>query len=330
MEVLTSDHRAPRHLRIPESVLEELVWDPVMAVWVFFKIRLDAFQSARLRLMWFSSDVEDSSGFSTGKTFVNWAVCQLRAILISDHRVLVIFPTFQTGKDQYWSYYASMRTPIFRAQLGRFTEDGDEKARAGIRDPAAWKMHYRNGSLVNMPAPSVAQESRTLASLRCNTLLVDEHTKVAAANADTFKQLLGRATRECWNKHHPVWANKVIRTATAEGAQHPAYPSHLAIERRQRRGDPDVAAFAFSYKDYSDLPSAEPGKTFKEKYRDDKRIRALRDSLTPEAFLAEGLGMWGLRSKGWFSPESIEAAVALGAQRRVMVATSRAMDVANG
>ncbi len=316
----------PARNRISDDMVEDLLCDPVMAIHVFFRVRLDAFQAARARMIWFTRSVEDHSGFSTGKTFVNWAITQLRAMLIPDHRVLVIFPTFQIGKDQYWSYYASLGTPLFRSQLGRFSEEGDEKSRPGLRDPSSWKMYYRNGSLVNMPAPSVAQESRTLASLRCNTLLMDEWTKAEQANANVAKQLIGRCTRESRNQDHPIWGNKVIRTATAEGAQHPSLRTHRALLKRERRGSPDVWTFGFCYKDYSQLPSATKGKTFRDLFRNDRGIRELRDSLSPEAFLGEGCGVWGSSALGWFSTESIDAALELGRQRDVRVAVSRAED----
>lgn len=313
-------------------MLEDLLYDPVAAIYAFFKVRLDAFQAARARIMWFTPDVEDSSGFSTGKTFVNWALCNLRPLLIPDQRVLVIYQTFGTGKDQFWSYYSSHGTALFRSQLGRFSEEGEEEGRARSREASSWKMYYRNGGVVNMPAPGVFSKGRSLASLRCNVLMVDEWTKIEAMGAGEegegaaiFKQLFGRPTRESWNKEHPVWGNKVWMTATAELGNHPAAPRHRTRERRQRRGDPDVYCFGFSYKDYSNL-ECQPGVTFRERFRDDKRLKTMRDNLTPEAFLAEGLGLWGRSARGWFTESMTETGLANGAKRGVKVAISRAMD----
>lgn len=326
MNLLTANHRPPRHHRLSDAALEELLYDPVAAIWVFFRIRLDAFQAARARLMWFTPDVEDSSGFSTGKTFVNWALCQLSGLLVPDTRVFVIYQTFQTGKDQFWTYYTSHGTPLFRSQLGRFSEEGEEEGKARAKEPSSWKMHFRNGSIVNMPAPGVYTEGRNVASLRCNRMLIDEWTKIKAMSDGIFKQLYGRVTRECYNKDHPVWCNKLWKTATAESGAHPAIHDHRAYLRRIRRGDPHVVTCAFSYKDYSNLPSI-TGKSFREQYRDEKRFRTMRDSLTPEAFRAEGLGFWGESARGWFSSQMLQAAVERGRARGVRVATSRAMDL---
>jgi len=316
----------PKHLRITQTMLEDLLWDPVMAAWVFFKIKLDAFQAVRLRIYWFTPDVEDHSGFTSGKTIVDWVWCNLSAVLLYDCHIGVIFQTFQIGKDNFWQYYKEFSTPLFRAQLGLMEEEVREKSQ--FKEPGCWKQHFKNRSMVAMPAPGFLQEARNLAGWRVNRLLIDEWTKImmSAGGAEGIqKQLLGRVTRPCYNANHPVWCNNVVRSATAELGNHPGFRVHREYEREVKRGNPDYWTFGFSYENYSNL-RCHTGKTFKDQYRDEKRLRTLKLSNTPEKFRAEGLGLWQKQSKGWYTSEMIEAGQALGRQRKLEPILSRATD----
>jgi len=226
----------PKHLRITQTLLEDLLWDPVMAAWVFFKIKLDAFQAVRLRIYWLTPDVEDHSGFTSGKTIVDWVWCNLSAVLLYDCHIGAIFQTFQIGKDNFWQYYKEFSTPLFRAQLGLMEEEVRDKSQ--FKEPGCWKQHFKNKSLVAMPAPGFLQEARNLAGWRVNRLLIDEWTKImmSAGGAEGIqKQLLGRVTRPCYNANHPVWCNKVVRSATAELGNHPGFRVHREYEREEEK-----------------------------------------------------------------------------------------------
>lgn len=317
----------PRHLRITDTMLEDLLWDPVMAAWVFFKIKLDAFQRVRLKIYWFTPDVEDHSGFTSGKTLVDWIFANLSAVLEYDCHVGVIFQTFQIGKDNFWQYYRQFTTPLFRAQLGQFAEE-QISDKSQFKEPGCWKQHFKNKSLVAMPAPGFLQEARNLAGWRVNRLIIDEWTKIMASaggEEGITKQLLGRVTRACFNQHHPVRCNKIIRSATPELGAHPANRVVDEFEREMKRGNPDYFSFGFSFKDYSNL-RCHTGKTFKEEYRDEKRLRTLKLSNAPEKYRAEGLGKRQKFSKDWYTQEMIDAAHELGKQRKLDPVLNRLMD----
>ncbi len=316
---------APKHLRVTQGMIEDLLWDPVMAAKVIMDEDLDAFQKVRLRYYWFIPDLEDSSGFSTGKTKVDWIYANLRAILLPDQHIGVIYQTFQIGKDTFWQYFNRCRAPIYRAQLGKMSIDNEEAGKANSREPSSWKQYYRNDSLLTMPAPNFLQDARNLASWRINTLLLEEWTKIVATSEGIENQLLGRVTRPCYNQNHPVWANHITRTATAELGTHKGHRIHQGYVKRVKRGDPDCGYITYSYKDYSRRP-CRTGKSFADEYRIEKTLKTMRASLTPEKWRAEGLGLWMRSASGWYPQAWIEAAIQLGRTRNLIPMVSRSSE----
>ena len=326
MDIIASSR--PAYLTIPVSWLAKFLYDPALAAWVFFRVELDAFQSYRLKQFWFTPESWDSSGYGSGKTLVDWLFLNLSAVLIPDTVCLFISQTFQSGKDNFWKYYNELGTDLWRAQLGRMDIEGEEDGKSRSKEPGNWKQHFKSRSVVMMPAPNFLQESKNLAGMDVNRLLIDEFNKVLASTsglAAVTQQLLGRVRRRTFNKHHPVWGNKTVRTSTAELGSHPAFVIHQAFEKEMLRGNPDFTAFAFNYKNFSSLPS-HTGKSFREEFRDDKKINAMKLSLSDDKVLSEMFGIWARSSSGWYSETDIEAAYALGRDRGLEIIMARSAD----
>src|SRR5690348_9302758 len=74
----------PKRLTVTQTMMEDFLCDPVLAAKVILGLDLDAFQRCRLRYMWWIPELIDCSGFSSGKTIVDWAYIQLRCILIPE------------------------------------------------------------------------------------------------------------------------------------------------------------------------------------------------------------------------------------------------------
>ena len=305
----------PRTVRLPEAMIEDLLWDPVMAAEVLLGFKLDVFQACRLRTYWHCTDVMDSSGWSSGKTVVDWIFCALRNLLIPEQDVGVYFPVFQTGKETFWRYFYTCQSKIFQAHLGRMTQDGDEAGEGKVQGAAAFKVYYRNGGSLLMPAPSFMKRAETQASLRFNTLVVEEWPKidVNANGNEGIAQLIGRCTKASWNQHHPIWGNHIIFSGTAETVLHPGVKRYKQFVREQASGNPNWEHVSFCYKDYSSRECA-PGISFKEKFRIEKKILSLRSQLSPADWLGEGLGIWSENGEGWFNEELLMAAVNNGAR----------------
>lgn len=316
----------PAALRITQTMWEDFLCDPVLATWVIFGVQLDAFQAARLRYYWWIQNVIDSSGVSSGKTIVVWLFVNLRSILLPEQEAAVYYPTFETGKMSFWDYYLKlMRAPIFRAQVGRAAalEPGEEEDGDGtVHGAACYKCFYRNGGKVLMPAPSFVKDAVTQASLRVNTMVIEEWTHIDAMSDGINKQLIDRTTRESYNQNHPIWGNHVLYSAHAQTRMHPSHARYRSHQRKVAGGDPAYANISYSYKDYSSLPK-ESGKTFRQAHRIDATIQLKKATSGKSEWASQGLGLWGLSGTGWFTEEAIAQCVAQGARRQVTPVLSR-------
>lgn len=304
----------PRHLKVTESMIEDLLWDPVMAAKVLMGIDLDVFQAARLRYYWFVPAVIDSSGFSTFKTNIFWIYCQLRAVLIPEHKVGVVYQSFGTGKEAFWDKYRNSWSahPLFQAQIGNIDESGNE-GKANNKGASCYNIYFRNGSRVQMPAGNWLQEARGLASLRWNTGGIDEWTKVEATGTNGIdEQFLGRITNTAWNKEHPIWSNHTKFLATAESRGHPAWRRYANYLRRVHAGNPNVAVISYSYKDYSNKKIPGTSKSYSEKFRDQKQIDEMRANFTKDHFRREVCGVWSKSGAEWYKQDVLDRSEDLG------------------
>lgn len=306
-----------------------------MAAKLLMGIDLDVFQKARLRFMWWTPDCIDTSGFSTGKTIVDFVYIQLRCMLLPDHNALVYYQTFQVMKDSYFPYYSRIHHPLFQAQLGKIDKEGNEKTKDSYKDPACWKVFYKNESVCQMPAPGFLQNNKTQASRRTNTLLIDEFTKAESMSSKggsgIDEQLIGRTTRPSWTQLHPIWCNHRTFTATAEDSAHPSYKRIREFEKAIRRGSPNHALFAFSFKDWSDFECPQGnGKTWKQVYRVDTTIKEMKRQYTRHKYLQEAMGIWSKEGRGLYASELLAGAIERGMDRKLVPAISRVDDTIEG
>lgn len=327
MEILTP--AVPKHLRLTSQMWEDFLCDPVLAAWVIFGVKLDAFQAVRLRYYWFTQSVKDSSGVGSGKTLVDFIFLCLRVILIPEQEAAVFYPSLGTGIQSFWDYFSkfsqSDRAKIFVSQLGNplKVDPGDELDGDGTTHGSeCYTAFWRNGNKLRMPAPSIALNAVRAASLTVNTLLIEEWAQIDAMSDAIDKQLVDRCRGASWNQHHPIWGNHIVYTAHAQNRSHPAAPRYFAHLRKEKSGDPTVANISFSYKDYSDLESDQPGKSFKEHRRNDVSIKT-GQSGDKTVWLGRGLGIWGVSGVGWFTEETILSGVASGRERNVLPVLSR-------
>lgn len=276
--------------------MEDLLFNPTLAAELLLGFKLDTFQSCRLKTFWWTPYVIDSSGFSTGKTAINWVFAQLRALLLPGSRTLVYYQTFQVMKNTFWGYYNDCTHPMYMAQVGQLSKTGEDAAHGKDtkKEPACYKAFFRNGSEIWHPAPGFKDASRTQASQRTNTLIVDEFTKAEtmAKNASGIDdQLLGRVTQRSFNKLHPIWCNHMLFTGTAENKDHPSYARLKSFEKAIKRGSPNHAVVSFSFKDFSDA-KMDTGETFKDAFRVDETIQEMKRKFTRTKYLQEVLGKW--------------------------------------
>lgn len=313
----------PKRLQITPTMVDDFIWDPCLSAYFFLGLKFDWFQRARLKMMWHFPVGIDSSGFTSGKTIVNWAYMQLRCLIIPDHVGVVYYPTFENGKRTFWEYYSRVKTPIFQAHIGRFDEEGEEEGKAKSRGGGCFKLYFRNGSRLEMPAPSLMKDSITQASLRFNTSLFEEFTHIDTMSDAINSQLIGRNTRPSFgNQFHPIWTNHAKFTAPAKTQLHPAYTRVKMVDSEIKKGDPTRFHIRFCYKDFSPGFKDANGKSV----RMEKAIREKKLNSTPAEALGEIYGIWGKNTVGWYTEFDILRCVELGKIAKIYPAASRSDD----
>ncbi len=273
-----------------------------MAARVLKGAYLDDFQAARLRKYWFVPHVIDSSGWSSGKTVVEFLFADLRCMLIPDQVGGVYYTNFQLGKDAFWSNFANFKSDISEAQ---YLSGKNE-----WHDAGCYRKEYKNGSKLLLPAPGFLTDSENQASRRFNFLIVGEYTH-SVSKGEGVKELIGRVSRQSFNQHHPLWGNHILLSAHAEAPTHPSY-TYVKAAKDAISGKNSAAAahnnalITFCYLDYSDKPTdpANPkSKTFKEKYRDEKSIDMNRRTLSKDDLRRKLLGLHTADGKGWYNED---------------------------
>jgi|GEM_PF-1182268 len=327
MNVVVSS--TPKHLKVTPTMVDDFLIDPVLGVSVIFKMKLDAFQAARLRYYWWIPDLIDSSGFGTGKSLVFWLFMNLRSVIIGDQWCCAYYQTFEAGKQIFWPYYTDFhpaRAPIFNAQLGSIDTDGDVSGKDNKKGPACYTQNFKNGSKVLLPAPNWIQDAKSQAGLTLNVVGIDEWTKVesmtrkndarfssasGASVGGINQQILGRVRRACFNQHHPLWGNHRLFMATAESTLHAGYARYQVFQQEIAKGNPYYATISFSFKDFSNLKS-HTGKPFKDQIPDWKTIKSMKAQFTRAHFLREVLGVWARETQGLYSEAALDRCVANG------------------
>ncbi|HEY1171029.1 MAG TPA: hypothetical protein VGH19_06620 [Verrucomicrobiae bacterium] len=322
----------PARLKLTQGMVEDFLCDPVMAAKVLLGYDLDVFQRVRLRYYWWVADVIDESGFSTGKTLVDWIYIQLRCILITHfsgktHWASIYYPNFGTGKRSFWEYYSSTTSPIFRAQLGKL-DDGlssNKREKKTSEGADCFTAYYMCGAKALLPAPDFKGDAKGQASLRINTLLVEEWPHIDAMSDGIDRQLIGRSTRENYNKEHPIWCNHRTFTAPAKPSSHISTKRVRVHEKKVEQGNTDYAVLRMNYKDWSHRP-CHTGKSFREEFCDMKAINHMKANLPVVEFLGEGLGVRDIDGRGWYSDEVINPCIKAGTALGLMPVVSRSSD----
>jgi hypothetical protein len=325
----------PARLKITQTLIEDVICNPVIGARHIMNLNLDVFQRVRLKICWNTPRVMDTSGFSSAKSFNMWIVSNLRALLFREHAVAVYYPKFENTKQIYYIYYnkVASRAPIFRAQLGRLTEEGIDSQTGGVtkasnKGTSCWVMNYLNGSKVMMPAPGFSLGARTSAGYRFNDLNIDEWTKVEQMSKELDgidDQLIGRTTKGSWNQLHPILGNHHLFLATAEDdVMHPAHERYESYMDEVRAGNPDYFVFGFCFKDHSNLKFEND--TFSGILRNEAALKDMKKNKTKEGYLAEGIGVWGRNKKGLYTSEMIKHCHEVGVRDNARIICSRRED----
>lgn len=321
---------APSHLLLTQGMVEDFLCDPVLAYRWIFQRELDVFQRVRLKMMWWVPELMDSSGISTGKTFTDFGYACLRAMLLPNlgagQDVGVYFHNFQIGKDTFWTLFAKIRSPVFRANLGN-VEDGDDAKQGQRKGPSSYTATFRSGGTISMPAPDIKNESANQASRRFNAIIFEEWTKFDAAGDAINSELIGRAAGTAsFNANHPLWQNHLKFMGHAETRSHPSWVRYRSFLKRIREGDPRVAVISFNFKHWSGRLNHE-GRSFRDAHRTDSILNSqiqadLAKGRTDQVLCKTG-GFWVENARGLYPQASVDGMVAVGRRMGTAVQLGR-------
>jgi hypothetical protein len=323
----------PARLRVTPTMVDDFLCDPVLGAYILFRVTLDAFQCSALRTLWWVPDVIHTSGFGTGKTFIDWLFVNLRLCIIGDQWAWIYYQSFESGKQIFWPYYErfnSRTAPLFAAQLGKMDEEGNADGKDNKKGPGSYTQHFKNGGKVVMPAPGWFSSGKSQAGLTFNIALVDEWTKIETMkpteNRDMVggidQQVVGRTRRACYNQFHRLWCNRRVYSATAESPQHAAFKRVRTFQREIAKGNPDFAIIRYDFKDFSNRPS-HTGKPFKEEIPNWQVILNHKRMFTRAHSLREDHGIWARETAGWYSEAALQRCVTAGIAAGTEVETFR-------
>lgn len=241
-------------LSLTPSLARRLVSDPVKAAWVLMGIKLDVFQQAKLILWWFTPNVMDHSGVSTGKTellFI-WAFLRLQLLplnMLDKHRIIAVYYISQGTAEQ--TFLPKVEEYVRRSKLF----ENELKIQRGRKFYVIKKnvivIEMKNGGRLELPAGDFMKDSENQASKRFNDLALDEGALIETKGKGVDEQLMQRNTQESFNPYHPLHCNHTLFLGHAEDPSHPYHKRYLAMKREySRRSSQDTVTITSSFKDY--------------------------------------------------------------------------------
>lgn len=277
------------HPTIKQSHLEQMLRDPVLAVFIIFETELDYAQAAMLKIMWWVPRVIDHSGVGGSKTERFFWLANLRAILIPDQLVNVYYQSGDAAEAVFWAKYRGYfdKAPLFREQFPIIRKTYGEMNSGNVK-----RRITKAGGHIELPAASFATGADNQASRRFNTLLVDEANKIEARSDGVAKELVDRNTRRSWNKGHRLWCNHQVLGGHADDMQTSPMYKRVQDYRRQIAGGSTLhAVITMNFGDYKKLPQL----------RDEETVKEQKRSLDPMTFCARYGGVWTSLGKDWFN-----------------------------
>lgn len=280
---------------VTATMIEDMLFDPVLAARVILDIEMPPHQELRLLTMWTNHFTMDDSGFSTGKSHTAAQVISLRSVLLAGRISGVLSGTFRQGK-LIFAYIEKWctRSKLFRSCI---------KHQAGkprlIHGTEVWEAFFRGGSTVRVLPPNFVQDSVRLRSERWNDGYFDEWTTFGNFESLT-KTIFGRCTAANDFGDCPVRQNHVHCFSTPGYKHQPAYRLVEKIESRIKKGNTDYARYTSNYRH---IPRTKKWASIV----DMKTIRLMQDTNPPAVIASEVDGLWQEESSTFYSSHIVDA-----------------------
>jgi hypothetical protein len=233
--------------KVTATMVEDMLFDPILAAKVILKVRLPPHEELRLLWMWTTPYSNDDSGFSTGKSWTFALVAALRSILIPERVSGVLSKTFAQGKLIFANFDRWYNTsPIFRGCIKHY----GNKPRL-VHGQDAWVAYFRGGSTVRVLPPNFMQDAERLRSERWHDGYFDEWTTYG--NFKAFNTtIIGRVVNVNKYKDCPVRMNHVHMASTPASEDHPAYGMVRRVDYQCAIGNKDYGRFTVNYRHVPD------------------------------------------------------------------------------
>ena len=229
---------------VTAMMVEDMMFDPVLACKVLLGIRVPPHQELRILKMWSTRFTVDDSGFSTGKSFTYAAVSAIRSMLFAGRISGVLSGTFRQGKLIFQNYerwaYASK---IFRCSL----QSHQGKPRL-IHGQEVHVANFRGGSEIRVLPPNLMQDAERIKSERWNDGYVDEWS--IFPNYDIITSTIyGRCTwPNEFNQVCAVRGNHFHLASTPQYQHSPSYSLIQMVDQNIERGSKIYGRFTSNYR----------------------------------------------------------------------------------
>lgn len=230
-------------VRVTSMMVEDMLFDPILAAKVLLGIRVPPHEELRILLMWTKHWTLDDSGFSTGKSFTYAIVAALRSMLLCNRISGILSGTFRQGKlifANFDRWYSSSK--IFR----NCVKMSQGKPRL-IHGSEAFVAYFRGCSEVRVLPPNFMQDSERLRSERWHDGYFDEWTTFGNFKAFT-STIVGRVTAANDFPDCPVRQNHIHLSSTPTFTHHPSYKIVKQTQANIDGGNHSYGRFTVNYR----------------------------------------------------------------------------------
>jgi len=275
--------------RVTCAMVEDLLFDPVMAAKVLLGIQIPPHQELRILQAWTTHWTLDDSGFSTGKSFTYAVLSALRSILIAGRIGGILSGTFRQGKliFAYYDRWAAI-SKIFRNCVK--TQNGKLRL---VHGQEVHEAHFRGTSTVRVLPPNFMQDSERIRSERWHDGYFDEW--ITFGNFKAFnKTIVARVTAVNHFDDCPVRQNHLHLSSTPDFVHHPAYRIVKQVQNNINAGNTNYGRFTSNYRHVPKTP--------KWQHLVNRKIIFSMQSMNPKGVVeSEVDGLWTTDSLSYYS-----------------------------
>lgn len=282
--------------KVTAMMIEDMIFDPVLAMKVLLDITTMPHQELRVLTMWTTGFTLDDSGFSTGKSFTFAAISAIRSMLFPNRISGVLSGNFRQGK-LIFNYYDkwSHTSSIFKNSL----EVSNGKPSL-IHGSDVHLANFRGGSRIRVLPPNTAQNADTLRSERWHDGYVDEWVIFPDYTIIT-KTVTGRCTEVNDYDTCPVRQNHLHLGSTPQYQHSPSYSLVQSWDAEIEAGNKNYAHITFNYRH---VP-----RTLKYKGKINYRVIHTMQKTNPIGVVrSEVDGLWQSDSQSFYPSNEVDAA----------------------